>query len=317
MRRRDLGLLMLAPALLTESCRPSATKPARLVIATGSPAGVYDRLGLALATAARRAGVPATTLNTAASIANLELIRSRAADIAFTTVDCAELAIDATPPFHTPVPVAALAALYQDELQLVVRAGSGIRDVAGLAGRRVSTGAAGSGTEIVARRALTAAGIAAKTTETGGSLSDAAAGLRAGRLDGFFFSGGIPTPAIRELATGLRGGIRLVPLGDLAGPLQRRYGEVYQERTIPATAYRTAADTGTIGTPNILVARSDMPDAAARWVTALLFRAKPDLVTAHVEADGIDRRSALGTYPVPLHPGASAYYRSSKVFSSR
>jgi TRAP transporter TAXI family solute receptor len=316
-RRRDLGLLALSPALFTGACRSGSPRPERLVIATGSPAGVYDRLGIALAAAARRAGVAAMTLNTAASVANLQLIQSRAADIAFTTVDCAELAIDGSPPFRAPVPVAALAALYSDELQLVVRADSGIHSIAGLADRRVSTGAAGSGTEIVARRTLAAAGIEARIKASGGSLSDAAAALHAGRLDGFFFSGGIPTPAIQELATGVQGGIRLLALGDLAGPLQRRYGEVYQERTIPATAYHTAVDTGTIGIRNILVAHRDMPDPVASWVTALLFAAKHSLVTAHVEADGIDRRSALGTYPVALHPGAGAYYRSSKTFSLR
>src|SRR6266536_4554194 len=89
--------------------------------------------------------------------------------------------------------------------------------------------------------------------------------------------------------------------------------DLYHARTVPAGSYGLAAPVPSIGIPNILVVRADLPASAAHELTALIFQAKPALVAAHPDAHGLDRRSALATYPVPLHPGAGQYYRDTKV----
>jgi hypothetical protein len=314
MRRREFGHLVLGSALLAAGCDP-AGQSTDLVIATGNVGGVYDRLGTVLAAVAqRRLRRPMTAVRTAASIENMNLLGRRAADVGFSAVDCAALAIDAEPPFTTAVPIAALAALYDDYVQLLVRADLGVTALAGLAGHRVSTGEVGSGTEIAAHRVLAAAGLTGRVRTVRASLSIAAGELRAGRLDALFFSAGIPTPAIEDLVRGHPTAYRLLPLGGLVGTLQSRYGAVYQERTVPRVTYRTDADVDTIGITNVLVVRRDMPDDLARSLTALLFEARLQLLDAHTEAEHIDPRSALSTYPVPLHPGAEQYYRQAKLF---
>jgi TRAP transporter TAXI family solute receptor len=199
--------------------------------------------------------------------------------------------------------------LYDDYTHLVVAADSGIQGLTDLRGRTVATGIPGSDTELVATRLLTAAGLDVRRRAM--PVADAAEALRAGRVDAFFYSGGVPNESITQLTHVM--GIRLVDLGAYVGPLRGLYGEFYQERSIPASAYRLFAAPRTVGLPSYLVVRSSMPAARAEALTRLLFVRKGTLVGARPEAEYLNRRAAISTSPLPLHPGAARYYRESKV----
>ena len=119
----------------------------------------------------------------------------------------------------------------------------------------------------------------------------------------------------RLAATRDEHGHRVIEGVDLAGfvpGLRTSYGDFYTERSIPATMYGLGRETATIGVPNFLVVREDMPEATAYALTRLLFTAKPTLVAAHPEALHLDQRAALDTFPLRLHPGAARYYREAK-----
>ncbi|MCW2918436.1 MAG: hypothetical protein JWN52_6504 [Actinomycetia bacterium] len=298
-------------------CGGSSPPVTDLVIATGGNGGVYHALGDAYAAAARdRWSAKVEVLTTAASVENLRLLAEGRADVAFATVDSAALAVNGAAPFSRALPIVALAGLYDDYLQIVASADGPIRKIGDLLRRRVSTGSAGSGTEIVAARVLAAARIDVDRGIARSRLSAAqsAEALRKGEIDAFFFTGGLPTPAIADLARTTR--IRILSVGDLVGDLQREYGDVYLPRSIPTTIYGLGEEVSTVGIPNVLVVRADMSSAKAKALTALLFESKPTLVAAHAEARRLDRRSALATFPVPLHSGAAQYYRESKVLGA-
>lgn len=316
------GLLAGVP-LGASGCRTDGTPLPPVVIATGGRGGVYHALGEAFAaTLHRRWKVHATVLTTAASIENLRLLAAGRADLAFSTVDSADLAARGAGPFGGPVPggaaggIAALSGLYDDYLQIVVRADAPIRTVADLRGRRVSTGAAGSGTEVVAGRVLAAAGLRGHDAIVRSRLSASGSGeaLRTGRIDAFFFTGGLPTPAVADLARTVR--VRLLPVGALVAGLQRSFGEVYLARSIPAGTYGMGREVPTVAVPNVLVVRADMPSGEARELTALLFASKARLAAVHAQARRLDRRAALATYPLPLHPGAARYFRETKAWAA-
>src|SRR5205085_6276646 len=114
------------------------------------------------------------------------------------------------------VPARSLAVLYSNYLHLVTRAETGVRKLSDLRGKIVSTGAPGSGTEVVAFRALEAVGIDPKTGVTVQALgaSQSADALKDRKIDAFFFTGGLPTAAILDLShtPGLK--VRLVPTDD-------------------------------------------------------------------------------------------------------
>ena len=129
-----------------------------------------------------------------------------------------DLAVSGTPPFDEPLPVRALGRLYDQPTHLVVRADSEIAELPDLAGRTISVGAAGSGTRTQANRLLRVA----ELRESGAlekrsmDLQDSAHALESDQIDAFFWSGGLPSAAVTELAQ--RTPIRLVDLAESDRP---------------------------------------------------------------------------------------------------
>jgi uncharacterized protein len=296
------------------ACGERAAHPWRLVIATGGQGAVYYAYGQGLARVARThlPGAEPQVISTAASVENLRLVAGGRADVAFALADSAALAFEGKPPFTTRAPVVALAQLYENYTHLVVAADGPIHRLGDLRGRVVSIGASGSGTELIATRLLTAAGVdpdnGIRTRRL--QVEDSAAAMRDGRIDAFFFSGGLPTGAIAGLARAMR--IRLIDLGDYVERLRKRYQAFYEERSIPASTYELAGPVRTVGVPNYLVVGASMPVDRAYELTRMLFTQRDALAVAHPEALHLNRRAAISTYPLPLHPGAIRYYRESR-----
>ncbi|HTF07725.1 MAG TPA: TAXI family TRAP transporter solute-binding subunit, partial [Asanoa sp.] len=248
----------------------------------------------------------AEVLVTAASVENVRLVESNGAEIGFTQADI--LVTGSAPPDPR---VRALARVYEDLLHLVVPSGSDIRSLTDLKGRRVAIGAAGSGTEITVGRLLEVGGLSEPgmiQTERWG-LDDSAAALRDGRIDAFFFSGGLPVQAIEDLNNSL--GIRIVDLGEWVEPMRKAHSKVYVRREVNDSVYNLPA-VSTLAVPNFLVVPTDMPDDVAYNLTKLLMERHEALARAHPAGERFDVRSAIGTMPVPLHPGAARYFRSVK-----
>jgi TRAP transporter TAXI family solute receptor len=313
-RRAAATLLAFAVSLgAAPSCTDDPGPQGPLVLATGNRGGVYYAYGQGFAdqVAKRLPRMRPTVVPTAASLDNLRMVAAGRADVAFTLADSAALAAGGQPPFTAPQPIRALARLYDNYVQLVVPAGSPVRRLSDLRGRTVSTGAAGSGTELIAERLLTLTGIDKNRDIARRRLGigESAAALRAGTLDAFFFSGGLPTETITALARA--NAIRLVDLGGYAEQMRPRYGEFYFERTIPASTYGLPVTT-TVGVPNFLVVHADMDADLAYRLTRLLFTEREAIALAHPEARRLNRLSAYGTHPVALHPGAVRYYREAR-----
>ena len=320
--RRSAGVLAalattsLLGALLTDcSTGPEvAEPPARVVVAAGEPSGVYYRYGrgLAEALATELPGTETTAAVTSGSVDNIQRLADGRAQVAFALADTAAEAVAGTGPFDAPVPVRAIARLYTNAVHVVVPAGSPAQRVADLAGLRVSVGAPGSGTELTALRMLSVAGVtgqrAAMTQRLG--VGRSAEALVGGRLDAFFWSGGLPTEGIQELVDTVP--VRLLPTDDLLVRMRADHAEYVVEQTVRASVYGLPADVSGIGVPNLLLVRADMPDDLAQAIASTLFTHQADLLTAHPEARHLDHRSAITTTPVPLHPGAAAYYRAAK-----
>jgi TRAP transporter TAXI family solute receptor len=282
-----------------------AGAPLDIRIATGSPAAVYYRYGQAYADVINRElpGVHASVLVTSASVTNVQMVRDGQAEVAFTQADILSDAM-------APAGLAALARVYDDQLHLVVRADSPIRTVKDLEGRRVSTGAPGSGTFITAERLLRLAGLyPAGIQESRLGLDGSVVALRGREIDAFFFSGGLPVEAIASLARDST--IRLVDLGDWVTQMRRAYTDVYDERAVPTSVYGMAP-ISTIGDPNYLVVSRQLPERVAYDLTRILIQRRAELGRAHPAAEWLDPRTAIQTVPLDLHPGAVRYYRDAK-----
>lgn len=310
------SLLLGAGALVAAAALPACASPfvqTRLTVATGGTQGVYYALGTALGAIWQQrlelAAVPQIR-STAGSVENLALLASGAADVVFSQVDTAADALKQTSPGDPRAP-RALARIYDDVVHVVVPATSAAQTLSGLRGARVSIGARDSGVYVIAQRLLGAAGLDpdADLRPVLLGINDSVAALRDGQIDAFFWSGGLPTTGVADLARALP--IRLLDLGDVLGALRADY-PVYAAGTVPAAAYGITGPTATVLVRNFLLVAAQMPDDLAHALVEGLFEGRPQLAEASPAALTIDPRAAIGTQPVPLHPGAQRFYRATK-----
>ena len=319
--RRSLAAI-LAAAAVAAACNPQelarrAGARTRLSIATGGTGGVYYPYGGAIARIITQhlPGVEATAEVTAASVDNLKLVRDHKSDIGFTLADTLDDAVAGRGAFARkgPVPARVLAVLYDNYTHVVARGATGVARVADLAGKHVSIGAAGGGTELIATRLLRAAGLdpARDIRSVSLGVAQSVDALKDGKIDAFFWSGGVPTASILDLAGTQGVAWRLVPNDEALGALAERYGpSLYSRLVVPRDAYPgLPADIGVIGVANLLVVHADMPDQLAYDITRLMFEHQADLVSVHREAAHLKPSGASTPSPAPFHPGAIRYYR--------
>lgn len=182
------------------------TKETRVGIATGNATGVYYVVGNALAgqlSGATGGKLTGTAAETGASVQNVEQLVGGQYDVAFSLFDTAVNAVEGKGSFTAPQPVQALARIYDNYTQVVVRNDSGITSVADMRGKRISTGSPKSGTEVIANRLLEAAGLdpAKDIRAQRLDLTKTVEGIKDGSVDGFFWSGGLPTGGLTDLFT--------------------------------------------------------------------------------------------------------------------
>ncbi|WP_433239248.1 TAXI family TRAP transporter solute-binding subunit [Streptosporangium sp. CA-135522] len=318
---KRVAVLLAAGALLLGGCggdrsaeqgADRSTAGKRLSIATGNTTGVYYVLGGGLADQIGKniPGYQATAEATGASVENIQRVVRGDSDIAFTLADSAADAVAGKGSFTSPQPIRAIARLYDNYTQVVATTGSGVKSVADLRGKRVSTGSPNSGTEVIALRLLRAAGLDPDKDVSRQSLGlpESVQGIKDGNLDALVWSGGLPTPGITDLVTTLKGEVAFVPLDAVLASVRREHGEVYARGTIAKDVYATPADVSTIAVPNLLVVNEKMDPVLAGNLARLLLDHRADLAKIHPAAGGITRENAPRTDPVPLHDGAKHYY---------
>ena len=209
----------------------------------------------------------------------------------------------------------AIAALYPEDVHVVVRADSGIRGFRDLKGKRVALGEAESGTLADARLVLEAAGVSECDLKAEYlRLSEAAEALVQGRIDAFFMVGGYPVPAISDVANTTP--IRLLPLPrSTTEKLAEKYSFLHLD-TIPAGTYPgVEEDVPTLSTTALWIVRAEIDADLVRAITKALWSdaTRRLLDGTHPAGKRIRLGTALDGIAVPLHPGAAQFYREAGV----
>ncbi|MGI5130207.1 TAXI family TRAP transporter solute-binding subunit [Pseudonocardia sp. CA-107938] len=290
--------------VLAAACSPGA--PPRLAIAGGEDGGFYLEFAGLLATQLSVHGRPAAALPTGGSVENIQLVRDGRATVGLTLADVVDGARRGTlPVLPAPVPLLAVGRVYENYMQLVVRAEDGIRSTQDLAGRVVSPGAVGSGAAVFGERLLTGVPTAGIVHLP---LRGALDALEHHRIDALLWSGGVPTPALADFAA--RRPVRLLPLDGELARLQGTFGEVYRGLAVPAGVYGATGAVTTIGVANLITCAPDAPDDVVDAIATTLATAAAQLVPRPaLGTHYLDLGSLIGTGSVPLHPGARAAYR--------
>jgi TRAP transporter TAXI family solute receptor len=308
-----------APTATSGTAAASATpnyEGKSLNIVTGGTGGVYIVYGAGLADVlSKQMKVSASPQQTTASVDNMKFIGQGKADLAFTLADTAFDAVQGkAPQFTEKVDAKALAVLYYNFTHLVTKDSAGISKVTDLKGKRVSMGSAGSGTEIIGNRTLEAYGLSADTDILRERLgvADSANALRDGKIDAFFWSGGLPTAAVLDLANSVK--LRFVDLSEGIKKMADKYGPFYTQSKIPAGVYKDNADVPVSIVANLLVVNSKFDPALAKAILTSMFDNQSQLAAIHAEAKNLKLDSAIVGSPIDFHPGAIDFYKSKGVW---
>ncbi len=313
-RRDMLALTATAAAAPTSLLSgPAAAQQQFINVLTGGQAGVYYPLGVALSQifAKEIPNVRSTAQVTRASVENLNLLQQGRGELAFTLADALSDAwrgnTDAG--FNQKLDkLRAVSATYDNYIQIVANADSGIRTLADLKGKRLSVGAARSGTELNAREVLKAAGLKYSDLAKVEYLpfAESVELMKNRQLDATLQSAGLGVASIRDLATAIKINVVAVP----ADVVTKIGDPAYQASVIPANTYTgQTADVPTAAVPNFLVTHSGVSADLVYQMTKAMYSNLETLYAAHNAARAIKRENALKGVGIPLHPGAERYYK--------
>jgi uncharacterized protein len=304
-----LGAALLAGAAI-------AQQQTNIAIATGGTGGVYYPMGGGMANVLSKhlPGVQATARVTGGSVDNLKLIGSDQSEVAFSMVDAALDAVKGQDKFKgAPLDVRTLMVLYPNRMHVVTVEGRGIEKMSDLKGKRVSTGSPGGATEVMAFRVIEAAGLDRdkdmKRERLGAAESTNA--LKDGKIDAYFWVGGLPTAAVTDLGASPGIKLKLVDHADVVEKMNDKYGNIYAADVIPAKTYPGQDNDNKIAVvQNILIANGKMSDKAAYDIVKTLFEKRDEIALAHGEAKAIalDKQNNKNT-TIPWHPAAEKYFK--------
>ncbi|MET3921192.1 TAXI family TRAP transporter solute-binding subunit [Arthrobacter sp. UYEF20] len=309
---------LLLPVL--GACTP-ADRPGAVTVAGGEPGGFYLEFATLLAESLQRHGVAgqATALTTGGSLDNLEYLLTGKATFAVALADSASQRAGAGRP--PAVDLSAVGKVYENYVHCVIRKNSGIRDIAGLAGRTVAVGEPGSGTSLTTPRLIEAAGLSSTASGTGPAaatekavtvlnlgLNEGLAALQDESVDALFWSGGVPTAAIAAAHHDV--GLGFLDLSPLLPALRAKYGVFYDRVLIPEGAYEGIPAVWTVGVANLLLCRNDLDDRTVKRTVALLVGHAEELIPrSSLGVQFLSPESLINTAGLRLHPAAAAAYR--------
>jgi TRAP transporter TAXI family solute receptor len=292
----------------------------QLSIVTGGTGGVYYPLGGGFGNILGKElpGVTATAQVTGGSVANLQLIASGKADIAFSQVDAAWDAINGTGKFKSgKLPIRALVVMYPNHMHAVTVEGTGITKVEDMKGKRISTGSPGSATEVYAIRVLEAAGLNHEKDIVKERLgvAESVNALKDRKIDGFFWVGGLPTAGVTDLASTPNTTIKILDIAHFTKKMNDKYGKLYAEATIPATTYKgMTADAKNNTVWNIMAVNAKTDEKLAYDLTRIMLEKRADLALVHKEALNIKPEWQTSSRAgIPWHPGALKYFKEKGI----
>jgi TRAP transporter TAXI family solute receptor len=327
-----LGGMTIAGALLPvpeAAAQQERQQPIRFFrIGTGASGGTFFPIGGLLASAISSppgarpcdkggsCGVPgliAVAQSTEGSVENIGLILKGQLESGLCQADIAYAAYKGLGRFAREPggdKLRAIASLYREAVQIVVRADSGIQSVADLKGKRVSLGEAGSGSLLDADAILAAYRLRERDLQAKflkpGEASDA---LREKRIDAFFLVASVPVLTLTELAEAVP--IRLLPVSAAALARLGQSHSFFGHIAVPAGSYKGVPAAETVSITAEWITTAEMEDELVYGITKALWAksTRKLLESGHPEGAQIQLDTALEGIAIPLHPGAERFYR--------
>ncbi len=282
-------------------------------ILTGGQSGVYYPLGVALAQiySEKIPNVRSTAQVTKASAENMNLLQAERGELALALADTVSDAWNGNQEagFSKKLDkLRAVSATYNNVIQIVATGDSGVKTLADLKGKRISVGAARSGTELNARAIFKAAGLSYDDFSKVEYLpfGESVELMKNRQLDATLQSAGLGVASIRDLASSIP--VTVLPI---SAEIVEKVGDAaYLPTIIPAGTYEGQnEDVVTAAVPNFLITHANVSDDLVYQMTKVFYENLDGMVAAHSAAKAIKLENATKGMPVPIHPGAERYYK--------
>jgi uncharacterized protein len=288
-----------------------------LLMATGGTGGTYYPLGGGMGKLWKDniPGVNVTVQATNASVANIRSIAKGEVDIAMVQNDVADYGRNGKESFAEKnekyTNYQAIAALYPEVVQIVVRADSNINTITDLKGKRVVVGAAASGTELASKQIFGAYGLSYTDKKDLEplfiSFAEGATAFKDHQADALVLVTAVPAAALADVQTATP--VRLLPVD--VNKVKQTY-PFYVSYTAKGGTYKgNDKDVTTVAVLAILVVRNDMNTDLVYQLTKSLFEKKGDI--GHAKAQEFDVKKAAEGITIPFHPGAVKYLKEKGV----
>ena len=329
MLRRRPFILAAGASLLAVARGAPAQAPAtrNLTIGSGPIGGTYFPVAALIATAISNppggrpcdaggsCGVPGLTAEAVAtqgSVENIKRMAEGTLDAALAQADIAAAALAGDEIFGSrPVTgLRAMANLFPETVHVVARRDRGMDSIADLRGRSVSLGELGSGTLPLARALLNAYGLGRRDIVAEYVSPQAASHrLREGSLDAFIMVAGQPAPLLVGLAKQLE--IEVLPVVSAVADRLRRERPGLVTLTVPASMYQGVDASDCVGVGSQLVISNSIDEEIVYGSLRALFHpsVRARLERGHPAAALITLETAIDGLAVPLHAGATRYYK--------
>ncbi len=283
-----------------------------MVLATGGTAGTYYPFGGALAKIwnSKVPGMNITAQATGASVENVRLVNRNEAELAIVQSDTVDFAFNAKEAFKEKLTkMAALAVLYPEVIQVVVRGDSKIDSFDDLKGMKIGVGAPGSGTEANFRQLCDSYGLTKEDVKAQYlSFAESAEQFKDKHIDAFIVTAGIPNAAIMDI--GAQHSVKIINIADDKAALIVKKYPFLSSFTIPANTYKNqTSPVKTVAVNAVLIASTDLKTDVVYNLVKAMFENQSELAMSHAKGKELSLKTASSGVSIPFHPGAVKYYK--------
>jgi TRAP transporter TAXI family solute receptor len=283
---------------------------------TGPQGGSWYPLGGAIQGLVEKA-IPGASVQVApgAGISNVVAIQAGKAELGFgngvTSVD----GVVGRDPFKSKQDnVCQVATLYFQYFHMIATIDSGIKSMADVRGKSLTTQQKGNTGEQMTRDVLKVYGLdygrLGKVNH--GSYNDSVALVKDGHAQIFTLITTVPASAVMDLAASRE--VRVLDLTDLKLSELQEINAGYDKRIIKAGSYpKQDKDMQTIGTWTHLIASCKLPEDQVYRITKAIAENMPTLGAVVAAVKEITVKDMAIDVGVPYHPGALKYYKETKV----
>lgn len=318
---RKIAVLLFLSILLV-SCSDELTRARPYVLTTATTGGTYYPVGVALATLAHAQlaetkGISLTAISSAGSLENIKLLRDNQAQFALLQGPFGAWSWNGEGPISSPqTHIRSISAMWQnvEHFVLLTRlAPTGtIMDLDLLDGERYVLGARNSGAEQTGRFILETLGIdyESKMNLAYMGYGPTTNALQDGNIVGMNIPAGAPVSSITQAYALL--GDRMTILGWTQETLDRLNSKypLWDWYDFPPGTYPNQDQLiRTIGSPNVLVTRDDIPEDVVYEITKVIWENLATLQEIHGATKDMRLEIAIQGLGAPLHAGALRYYR--------